>query len=110
MQRVSLAAYVPFWSPAPEGDAISKAFAARRLAFWRRRGVGKAAASGRANADLATPLARRALHVALSAVGALVLVAIAAALLAGLYWVKSAVGIDLLAGHSVLHDALYAQP
>jgi hypothetical protein len=30
-----------------------------------------------------------------------------AALVAGLYLVKSAAGIDLMEGHSVLHDLLY---
>ena len=30
-----------------------------------------------------------------------------AALVAGLYLAKSAAGIDLFAGHSVLHDLLY---
>jgi hypothetical protein len=51
----------------------------------------------------------RALHIVLTMVATALLCAIAAAAVAGLYIVKSALGIDLFAGHSFLHDWLYVR-
>lgn len=110
MSSLNQQAYTPVWIADDVDPAISRDFA-REQSRWRFRGRAGGSSGVRfgpvSRRWLGTAL-RRTTHVALSVIGAVMILIAIAALAVALYWIKSRLGIDLLPGPSPMHAVLYS--
>lgn len=98
-----LRTHTPVWKAAAGETAIDAAF---RVAITKPRRDGSDASANKRHRKLT--IANPAWRLLVSVAAATAMIAVFVTAVAGLYVLKSAAGIDLFAGHSVLHDLLYA--